>query len=173
MSLPAFTRRGHLPPGVHWATWLEFAERFGQTPRRRVLLAGIRAVAFELRRAGCRRVWIDGSFVTTKRSPEDFDGCWDYQDVALGLLRKTTLLDFSNGCRAQKAKYGGEMFLSHFRANAAGTVFLEFFQSDLDGRRKGIVGLNLERLEQNDQERAPVPSHKGPRRKVPAGTRRT
>src|SRR3989442_9250609 len=78
---------------------------FGKTPRRRVLLEGIRAVAFELRKAGCRRVWIDGSFITTKRNPSDFDGCWDYQGVSLGLLRKTTpLLVFDNGCEAQKAK---------------------------------------------------------------------
>jgi hypothetical protein len=116
-----------------------------------VLLEGIRAVAFELRKAGCRRIWIDGSFITTKRNPSDFDGCWDYQGVSLGLLRKTTpLLVFDNGCEAQKAKYGGEMFPAHWRSDAAGTVFLEFFQRDLDFRRKGIVGLDLKRLEEND-----------------------
>lgn len=95
-------------------------------------------MAFELRRAGCRRVWIDGSFVTTKRNPSDFDGCWDYEDVALGLLRKTALLDFSNECQAQKAKYEGEMFPAHWPADAAGTVFLEFFQRDLDFRLRGL-----------------------------------
>lgn len=97
-------------------------------------------------------MWIDGSFITAKRNPSDFDGCWDYQDVALGLLRKTTLLDFTKGCQAQKAKYGGEMFPAHWPADSAGTVFLEFFQRDLDFRRKGIVGLDLKRLEENDQE---------------------
>lgn len=51
------------------------------------------------------------------------------------------------------------MFPSHVSADAAGTVFLEFFQRDLDGRRKGIVGLDLERFEENDQERAPVQSN--------------
>jgi len=116
-----------------------------------VLLKGIRAVALELKKAGCRRVWIDGSFVTTKRNPSDFDGCWDYQGVSLGLLRKTTpLLVFDNGCEAQKAKYGGEMFPAHWRSDAAGTVFLEFFQRDLEFRRKGLVGLDLKRLEEND-----------------------
>jgi len=147
VSLPAFTKRGHLPPGVHRANWSEFAKRFGKRPPRKRLLEGIKSVAFELRRAGCRRVWIDGSFVTTKRNPSDFDGCYDLEGVALGILRKTTLLDFSNGCFAQKSKYGGEMLPYNSLANAAGTIFLDFFQKDLDGRRKGIIDLNLESLE--------------------------
>lgn len=108
-------------------------------------------MALELRKAGCQRIWIDGSFITTKRNPGDFDGCWDYEGISLTLLRKTTsLLVFDNGCQAQKVKYGGEMFPAHWPADAAGTVFLEFFQRDLDFRRKGIVRLDLKRLEEDD-----------------------
>lgn len=103
-------------------------------------------MVFELKRAGCRKVWIDGSFVTAKENPGDFDGCYDLEGAALGILRRTVLLDFSDGCRAQKTTYGGEMFPYNFSANAAGTIFLHFFQRDMDGRKKGIVGLNLERL---------------------------
>ena len=35
-----------------------------------------------LRRAGCRTVYIDGSFATSKEIPNDFDVCWDEEDVA-------------------------------------------------------------------------------------------
>jgi hypothetical protein len=41
--------------------------------RRRTLLAGLREALGALREAGCRTVYLDGSFVTAKEAPEDFD----------------------------------------------------------------------------------------------------
>ena len=79
--LPPFNKDGMLPPGVHKASWRRFAERFGTTARRRSLLAGLKAALNALRAAGCRKVFIDGSFVTTKESPGDCDGCWDIEGV--------------------------------------------------------------------------------------------
>ena len=79
--LPPFSKDGMLPPGVHKASWRRFAERFGRTARRRSLLAGLKAALKALRAAGCRKVFIDGSFVTAKESPGDFDGCWDIEEV--------------------------------------------------------------------------------------------
>jgi hypothetical protein len=141
--LPAFDSRGYLPPGVHRTNWQELARRFGNNGRRRRLLKGLKAVCAELKSAGCRTLYVDGSFVSDKALPGDFDGCWDYEGVDFSLLEHSTLLQFANKRAAQKAKYGGEMFLAHTPADQAGTIFLEFFQKDRDGNRKGIVALDL------------------------------
>jgi hypothetical protein len=96
-----------------------------------------------LRRAGCRTVYIDGSFVTAKASPGDFDACWDMEGVHPARL-DPVLLTFDAGRRTQKATYGGELFPAQVTADEAGTVFLDFFQVDKrTGRSKGIIRLSL------------------------------
>jgi hypothetical protein len=52
------------------------------------------------------------------------------------------LLDFSNGRRAQKAKYGGESFPAGAMADTLGTTYRAFFQQKF-GVSKGIVRINL------------------------------
>src|SRR5712671_3400810 len=100
-----------LPPGIHWATLAEVGVRFGQTPHRAWLFEGVVEVAAALRRAHCARMYLDGSFVTEKTHPNDFDGCWDATNVRVALL-DPVLLDFDNERAAQKQKYRGEMFIS-------------------------------------------------------------
>ena len=143
--LPPFDEAGNLPPGIHWATWQEFSERFGMTLHRRRLLIGLREALLALRRAGCRTVYVDGSFVTAKSTPGDYDGCWEPKGVSLDKL-DPVFLDFSNKRAAQKAKYGGEMFTAGSPAGPAGRTFLEFFQQDLEGNPKGIVAFSLQEL---------------------------
>jgi hypothetical protein len=131
-----------LPPGVHWASLSEIESHFGQTARRAKLFQGVLAVAEALRRANCERMYLDGSFVTEKIEPYDFDGCWDPTNV-IGALLDPILLDFSNGRTAQKLKYGGEMFVS-LALNAGTATFLDFFQREkVTGAAKGIVGIDL------------------------------
>lgn len=144
VMLPPFDSRGNLPPGLHKATWDEFVERFGTTPHRRRLLKGMEKALESLRCAGCRTVYIDGSFVTLKEIPLDFDGCWDIQGTDLGVL-DPVLLNFDCGRSAQKAKYGGELFPAQFTENGSGMTFLDFFAVDKEtGEAKGIVEFSLE-----------------------------
>ena len=141
--IPMFDSNGNLPAGVHWVTWREFTERFGATPYRRRLLHGLKKAIDSLQLAGCKSVYIDGSFVTTKEIPADFDGCWNLEGVDISLL-DPVLLDFNSGRLAQKAKYGGELFPAQFTENGSGKTFLDFFTSDKEtGDAKGIVALNL------------------------------
>lgn len=89
---------------------------------------------------------MDGSFVTSKEKPGDYDGCWDRGGMDLALLTKTdpVLLDFRNGRVAQKLKYGGEMFPADLVEAKSGRVFLEFLSKDKDtGDPKGIVVIDL------------------------------
>jgi hypothetical protein len=141
--IPPFTPDGYLPPGLHGATWQEIADRFGGTEARERLLEGLRQALTALRDAGCRTVYVDGSFVTAKSTPGDFDGCWEPDGVDLGRL-DPTLYDFDAGRRAQKRKYGGELFPASFPADSAGSVMLELFQRDRDANvRKGIIVIDL------------------------------
>ena len=131
--IPAFDpATGLLPPGVHDANWEEIVARFGDTPHRLALLA-----------AGCRRAYVDGSFVTAKRTPADFDGCWEVEGVDLTRL-DPVLMTFANLRAAQKRKYGGELFPAAAPADRDGTRFLTFFQRDrATGAPKGIVAIDL------------------------------
>jgi hypothetical protein len=81
-TIPPFEpSTGLLPPGIHEATWEELVARFGWTPHRLTLLAGLKA--------------------------------------AFNALRL---------------------------ADPAGTAFIDFFQRDRSGHRKGIVALDLRAL---------------------------
>ncbi len=144
--IPPFDDTGRLPPGVHWAEWAEFSERYGTNPHRRVLLAGLKRAIEALRVAHCDTVYIDGSFVTSKDFPHDFDACWSFQEVVPELL-DPVLLDFDNWRAAQKAKFYGELFPAEATADLSGRRFLEFFQVDKETEEpKGIIALDLRRL---------------------------
>lgn len=143
--IPSFNKNGNLPPGIHQADWPEFAAWFGTTARRQRLLTGLKAALANLQAADCRAVYMDGSFVSAKPEPEDFDACWDVSGIILELL-DPVLLVFDDSCAAQKAKYGGELFPAQVPSGTSGATFLEFFQIDKEGRAKGIVLLDLESL---------------------------
>lgn len=132
-----------LPAGIHAGTLTEIEARFASNPRRRIQFKGLVAALTNLRGAGCRRAFLDGSFVTAKPHPGDFDACWDPTGVNLALL-DPVLLTFQNNRAAQKAKYYGELFPSTIPADAAGKIFVEFFQVDrFTGAPKGIVLIDL------------------------------
>jgi hypothetical protein len=134
---------GVLPPGIHWATLDEIEARFACNEHRAWLFEGVMSVALALRSANCCRMYLDGSFVTEKIHPSDFDGCWDPTGVVAGLL-DPVLLDFNHGRAAQKRKYRGEMFISS-GLNGGPETFLDFFQREkLTGAAKGIIGVDLQ-----------------------------
>jgi hypothetical protein len=132
-----------LPDGIHFAILSEVEARFASNPGRRVQFRGLVAALVNLRGAGCVRAFLDGSYVTAKPRPGDFDACWDPAGVNPALL-DPVLLTFDNHRAAQKAKYKGEFFPSTIPADAVGTIFIEFFQVDrFTGARKGIVAIDL------------------------------
>lgn len=144
--IPAFDENGNLPPGVHEATWEEFVDRFGRSIHRRQLINGLKAALLSFRAAGCKRVFLDGSFVTEKLYPNDYDACWD-EDGVNPVQLDPVFLNFDNRRAAQKAKYLGEFFPSQSQDIPSRRTFLQFFQTDKEtGDQKGIVVLDLLRL---------------------------
>lgn len=138
----AFDSNGNLPPGIHQASWKEFVDRFGYNERRQWLLTGLRNALSNLKEAGCTIVYVNGSFITQKAEPRDFDGCWDWSGVDEDKV-DPVLLTFSEERAAQKSKYGGELFPNCLEG-VSELSFLAYFQRDkYTGEPKGIVQLEI------------------------------
>lgn len=131
-----------LPPGVHDASLEEIEVRFATDERREALFRGLQLACQDLRHAGCRILYLDGSYVTGKDPPGDFDACRDPRGVDPAKLNPI-LLDFSNARKAQKDRYGGELFPSTANADAV-HAFVDYFQRDrFTGKQKGIIRIQL------------------------------
>jgi hypothetical protein len=131
-----------LPPGVHDATLEEIEVRFATSDHRKRIFAGFRNGLTALRKAGCRKIYLDGSFVTEKPVPGDFDACWDPIGVDDAKL-DSVFLDFSDGRKNQKKRFYGEFFPASVLADGT-HIFLDFFQTDRHtGKVKGIICINL------------------------------
>lgn len=144
--LPSYTDNGCLPPGVHSASWEEVSKRFGGSARRETLLQGLLQAAMNLRTAGARVLWLDGSFTTNKEEPDDWDGVWDPTNADLTKIDPVLIdqADLAAGRYRQKAKYGGELLVGV--ETSTGMPFQMFFQLDKNGDPKGIVRLDLRTL---------------------------
>jgi len=136
--IPPLGPDGSLPPGIHVATIAEVTVAFGSNPHRQRLLAGLERALDALRVAGCRAIHLDGSFVTDKPLPNDYDLCWEVAGVDPALL-DPALLDR----RVQKMKFLGDI-LPNVTEAGSGLIFVEFFQvNKLTGAPKGIVRIDL------------------------------
>ena len=132
-----------LPPGIHTANIHEIRSRFVLNAHRLHLFQGFLRGLSALHAAGCKKVYLDGSFITAKPLPDDYDACWEENGVDL-LKIDPVLLDFSNERKAQKAKYYGEYFPANTPADAKGRTYKDFFQLEKHtGQKKGILEINL------------------------------
>ncbi len=134
-------RSGYLPPGLHRALWKEIPPAFGANSHRAGLVNGLLLALINLASAGCQIVLLDGSFISTKALPRDYDAAWEPRGVDPALL-DPVLLDFSRGRAAMKTKYGGEFFPATGLA-APGVLYRDFFQKDRSGVAKGILQIDL------------------------------
>lgn len=144
--IPDFDENNNLPPGIYEAEWQEFCDKYGYTKHRKQLLEGLEEAMNHLRSVGCRCIWVDGSFITAKHRPNDFDVCWDEEGVEIPFLEvmHPVFLDFDNKRERQKAIYGGEFFEHKGTAirNPKRTYF-DFFQLDREDNPKGLIKIML------------------------------
>lgn len=128
-----------LPPGIHDADMSEIYGRFVVNQRRKDLYVGLKDGLDNLFASGCQQVFLDGSYVTAKPLPNDYEVCWDAEHVDPTSL-DPVFLNFDNHRSQQKAKYQGEYFPTVFVEGASGKPFMEFFQKDREtGKPKGII----------------------------------
>jgi hypothetical protein len=139
--IPEFSG-GTLPEGVHPATITEVEERFASTPWRRSIFGGLLIALADLREVGCLRVWLDGSYVTDKERPGDFDLCWDFDGVDLDALNPA-LRDIHPPRPLQQERYRGDV-LPNVVELGSGLPIQAFFQQNKEtGGTKGILELAL------------------------------
>jgi hypothetical protein len=131
-----------LPPGVHVATMAEVESAFAHNQHRRNLYRGLIDASLTLANAGCRCT--DGSYVTAKPFPRDYDACWEPTGVDFDEL-DPIFADFDNERANQKARFKGEFFPATMITLDTGAAFAEFFQIDrFTGRRKGILSISID-----------------------------
>lgn len=144
--IPESTPTGELPPGIHGATLAEIERRHATNPTRRQQYVGLVDACQGLANAGCATLWLDGSFITTKPEPGDYDATFDVAGIdwiALG-LNHPELMDFDNPRTTQKRRYHGELIPNH----PAGPDMVAFFQTNRDDHPKGIIEIDLRPLKE-------------------------
>lgn len=138
------SQNGYLPQGVHSMSLADVRRYFAWNTRRRFLFGGFARAVATLQSAGCRTVILDGSFVTSKEEPGDWDAAFDPVGVLPARL-DPILLKHDDGRRAMRAKYLGDMFpWTALASSATGSIYRQFFQKDRDGNPKGIIEINLQ-----------------------------
>ena len=133
-----------LRPGIHECSLPEIKKKYGFNIQRLSLFQGLKEVVKILKSAGVKDIYIDGSFVSGKELPNDIDGCW--MPTASMNTKKIdpVLLDFSNGRKKMKEKYGVDFFLANVIEGSSGEPFLKFFQTDRDGNRQGVIKIKFD-----------------------------
>lgn len=140
--IPGLVGDGVLPPGIHPATIAEVRAAFATTPHRLSLYGGLMVALSDLMVIGCVRAWLDGSYVTDKAVPGDYDLCWDTAGVDWNAL-DPALLDVDFPRTLQQLKYRGDVLPNVIEA-ASGLPFQEYFQQNKNtGGTKGIIELTL------------------------------
>lgn len=139
-----------LPPGIHDSDMDEIYKALVYNERRKHLFEGLKLGLHNMFQSGSRQVFLDGSYVTAKPFPNDYEVCWDPAFVDLSILDPVFLL-FDNQREAQKLAYGGEYFPSIMEEGFSGKPFLEFFQKDkATGNPKGIIRIENYLLKRRD-----------------------
>jgi len=138
-----FNKNGTLDPGIHKMTWEEFNDFFSFSLRRKELLVGLEKVLLILKEIDAK-IYIDGSFVTDKLEPGDWDACFDCPpDKLIELITKYPIF-FLPTSKPQKDLYKGELYYAQSDADGCGTTFLKFFQQIRGSSdKKGIIEIIL------------------------------
>ena len=143
--IPDWTELGLLPEGVHKATWKEFKERFAffaDSDRRIRICDQLERLWKDAKTAGIvKRVIVAGSLVTSKAEPNDFDCLVVLDSQILGKQLRPIEYNVVSRKTARRL-YGGDV-VPVLDGSGAFDEYLEFFQTDREGRRVGVVEVML------------------------------
>jgi len=143
--LPEFTPEGDLPIGVHVTNWQEFRSRFGAgTPRRLWLFGRFQAlVELAVSTGKLRRVFVWGSFVTSKPVPKDVDILLIMdEDFEVERVPVPTHVVFDS--IHSKLLFESDVFWARASiGEAVLQLWLETYQTSRNFGKRGIVELEL------------------------------
>jgi hypothetical protein len=140
--IPELTQNGVLPPGLHEATLGEVRRRFGAANKRRVeLMKGLSTIVARARQAGGLRIYLDGSFVTMKKEPLD----WDAVLVVPEGFDPTTEEGVALGDRdAVRTLHEGDLLVFFEDDKEAIEHYVgRVFAHDREHRKKGVIVIRL------------------------------
>ena len=118
-------------------TLAEIEARFAMTRHRKKLFSGLKAVAENLKAANCQTLYLNGSFITNKEDPGDYDACWEPLEVNQN-LDPVLLTDRA----ARKVKYLGDIY-PRIPELTNGLDHFQSWQLDRDDNIKGIIIIDL------------------------------
>lgn len=133
-----------LPTGLHYVTFREFRDAFVTNPHRQWLFEGFRLACQELRSAGCGKVFVGGSFVTSKEFPSDYDACWDTVGVSCNL--DPVIYDDNLGIE-RREKYRGDWLMGGCEPGPTGEFFRFLSRDKVTGEERGMIGIKLRMVE--------------------------
>lgn len=141
--IPEFRADGYLPEGLHVATEAEVTFRFGSgTSQRQHLALRLRRWIELCRVVQAKRLFVDGSFVTAKTTPNDVDAVvWLPGDFEVKVSENVPeAVELEN---MLLTRHPEEIFAAEDRRDW--DEWLEFFikTREADGRRKGVVEIEL------------------------------
>jgi len=135
--IPDFELNGDLPEGIHNASLKEFKKKFVFNEKREILFEGLIILIKDLKKANCKIIFVNGSFVTNKDNPNDYDLCWDTNGIDYDKLSEE-LINYKKNREKMKEKYKGDIFPCDSKIR--NSTFFKFFQTNkFTGNKKGIV----------------------------------
>ncbi len=139
--IPNFDENGNLPPGIHDATIEEVQQRYSYNKKRVTLFTALLEVVEILRGCACPEIHLDGSFITAKEQPGDYDLCYE----STGITPTQEFYEFLKNRETRKERYMGDIFA---RMPQPPYYFdhVQHWQTDSreDDIAKGIIRIRLE-----------------------------
>jgi predicted nucleotidyltransferase len=157
--IPDFTDKGYLPEGYHKTTLNEFKDRFSKnkSQKRQEIIKEYEKHLKEILNTNLVTAhWINGSFVTDKKEPEDIDILTEFDSVKTDNLDMKAQIDYiifnaqrkyHNLCDSHRIfKYPESMKKEYKTYISVKTKYLcLLFNSDREYNLKGVINLSLEK----------------------------
>ena len=124
-------------------TYEEFEQHFGTNPTRMRQINNALSILLVYRSYGCRAVYIDGSFISKKKHPEDIDLCFDLTGMNMANFRADVPHLFDPN---EIGKMHRDLQCHIFTFDEGDTLFFDFLSQDRNGNYKGFVKINLKDL---------------------------
>lgn len=141
-----YNDHGNLEDGIYDMTIDEVREKFCFTEIRKWLFEGLLIAIEHLRKVGCTTIYLDGSFVTKKRNPTDYDMCWDDTGFNLINVKKICpeLLDPGWKNKKMLERYRGEVIPMNNTNPVTGINYFSLFTKDKENATtKGIIRVKI------------------------------
>jgi len=153
--IPEFTEKGYLPEGYHKITLKEFKDKFSKNKKRQSIMKAYEKHLKEILNTKIATDhWVNGSFVTDKKEPNDIDLLTEFDGLKADKLDMKEKIDhiifnaqrkYHNLCDSHRIfKYPESMEVEYKSYISSKTRYLcLLFNSDTDYNLKGVINLSL------------------------------